>query len=455
MWETWSDDPLVFDHDDRIPLDDNNGVAADFAPRIGTDSLDLEEPAIADMAPEPNPSNTVEDDADSDVEAVERAAPPEPGRLVTKREVLLRLEETNGSWRRADSEALLNAGDQLLSLPTFRPQVLLPSVHCTLIDGTKLRLGQQPLLALEYGQVLLSPTPDTRDVDIDLAGQPVKLEFADDSSAAAVRVRRRHVPGSDPEREAAHTIVEIHAAIGSVHVDVGGQQFTLDPTRKVILVDQYSPHVVNVGKLPRWIEGKDVPRVDQRASERLQPFFVDDRPVTLSLQERAEDRRPEVRALAVRCLGQLEHFDPLVTALNDPSQRSYWTSQVDTLHEALARDAKTAARVRIALEKVHGPEAQRLYEMLWGYSAEQLAAGSAETLVENLIHNSLDYRVLAFENLQRITEATHMYRPWLAAPRRRQGVAGWRERLRKGLISYKEPPEIVTLLNEFAEVGGA
>jgi hypothetical protein len=98
------------------------------------------------------------------------------------------------------------------------------------------------------------------------------------------------------------------------------------------------------------------------------------------------------------------------------------------------------------LEKKQGLDARPLYEMLWGYSAEQLQAGGAEHLVNSLGHDSLDYRVLAFENLKEITGSTSSYRPWYPAARRRPGVYRWREQLENGQIKYKTKPEVLQLL---------
>jgi hypothetical protein len=280
-----------------------------------------------------------------------------------------------------------------------------------------------------------------------LASRTIAISFGDANSVAAVSVRRRHVPGENPEEAEAHRISEVWAVSGSIRVQENEQQHQLQPGQKLVLFENQPAHLTEVGPLPTWVTGDGVSDVDRSAAQRLQPALKPDRPISLALQERVEDRRYDVRALAVRCLGYLDQFDALVKALDDPDQRSYWNYHIDVLREALTRGPAVAAQVRLALEKKHGAEARPLYEMLWGYSPEQLQAGAAKKLVDYLSHASLDYRVLAFENLKEITGGTSLYRPWLPAARRRPGVFRWREQLDNGQIKYKTKPEILELLD--------
>jgi hypothetical protein len=89
-----------------------------------------------------------------------------------------------------------------------------------------------------------------------------------------------------------------------------------------------------------------------------------------------------------------------------------------------------------------------LYRLLWSYSPEDLTKGASERLVEHLMSDSLDIRVLAIENLQRITGMTHLYRPEVEDARRRTAYQRWRTSLADGKIVYRErvlmlPPRII------------
>jgi len=163
-----------------------------------------------------------------------------------------------------------------------------------------------------------------------------------------------------------------------------------------------------------------------------------DRPVSLILKERSEDRKSEVRSLAARCLAYLDSFEILVKEFSDDRQRSYWKSEFDVLRQSLSRSPETAAAVRKVLESYCGADAANLYRLSWGYSPEQLRQGGDRELVEFLDHGSLAVRVFAFENLQRITNKTLLYMPW--ANDRKSSIQNWRKQLQSGAILYESLP---------------
>ena len=107
------------------------------------------------------------------------------------------------------------------------------------------------------------------------------------------------------------------------------------------------------------MQGVDLRNVDRLASDTLEPVVVADRPVSLILKERGEDRKSEVRSLAARCLAYLDSFETLVKEFGDERQRSYWTSEFDVLRQSLSRSPETAASVRKALESYCGADAAR------------------------------------------------------------------------------------------------
>lgn len=428
-------------------------IDSDLAPGLSR------EPLIAPPgnAPPENTNNVAASDNTTEGDVLDGPAEElvvsKPGRLISPQELLLRLDGETGRWSRGKISDSLRPAQLLVSLPTYRPKLLLDGqMHCTLVGETSLRLEDTALFSMNYGRVILSPKESRGSTRVRLAGVMTQLDFDDSSAQAAIQVRKQHLPGTNPEVEQAHAIVEVFVFSGTIVVQTEAGEFELTPERKLVWVDQLTPQVLNPNTTPSWINGRDVSNLDRGASKHVRPYLDRDRPVTLSLQELADDRRYDVRALAVRCLAQLDQFDPIVAAMNDVNQRSYWTAQLESIQRALSRSPQTAARLRIALEKIHGPEASELFRMLWGYSEKQLETGSAETLVENLSHELLDYRVVAFENLRTISGgATLTYRPWLPGSRRKPRVARWRERLRNGKIRYKDPPEIESLLAQLSK----
>ena len=90
-----------------------------------------------------------------------------------------------------------------------------------------------------------------------------------------------------------------------------------------------------------------------------------------------------------------------------------------------------------------------MFRLLRGFSAEQLAAGSAAELVKQLEHPLMTIRVLAYLNLEAITGMTHMYLPFQRVGQSRSTIAKWQRSLEEGRIVYRrEPhpfPELVNL----------
>jgi hypothetical protein len=188
---------------------------------------------------------------------------------------------------------------------------------------------------------------------------------------------------------------------------------------------------IAAAEMPKWFT---LDNNEKSVVPILDAGIMMDRPVSLSLKELAEHRRVEVRTLAVRASGYVGQFDPFVAALNDAGQWNDWNKDIEALRAAMARSPETAAHVREVFEKHRGAEAAELYRMLWGYSASDLKDGVAVKLVEYLNHDSLDYRVLSFWNLQTITGKGLYYRPDYPAARRRPLYLKWKERLKEGKL---------------------
>jgi hypothetical protein len=217
---------------------------------------------------------------------------------------------------------------------------------------------------------------------------------------------------------------------------------------------------VNVKTLPEWVSpASGAGHPDQLASRTLEGYLKPEADIRLTLNELLGDRRVEVRSLSVRCLGYLGQFEPFVDELTNAAQKSYWDDAFDTLQAALARGPASAAEVRIALERLRGADAALLYRLLWGYSPEQLEnvgdGGGAAELVGLLEHERMDLRVLAFENLRRITGKTLLYRPELTNRNNQSYVQRWREALSAKEIVYVKAPTPMPELDASTPMPGA
>jgi hypothetical protein len=138
-----------------------------------------------------------------------------------------------------------------------------------------------------------------------------------------------------------------------------------------------------------------------------------------------------VRWLAMRCLGYLGDFQPVVTALNDPEKKQDWQEYTERLREAVVRSPDTAAAVRSMMQRVYGNDGTGLYELLWKYPDDRLSPEDAAQLIRYLDSERLAFRVLAFwGNLKRITGLGLFYRPEDPAAKRQPAIAKWKERLK-------------------------
>ncbi len=387
------------------------------------------------------------------------ASPPpaaEVGLFSSEKEVLARFQP-DGVWLRLPTNAPLAIGDRLLALPAYRPKIVLASgFQVTLGGGTVIELlpPQSPgeaNLAVEYGRLVVAPVGTTgAAMRFDLWGRQGEVSFVGPGSLLAVQLRRYRAPGVDPEAGWSHRLVEIYAIGGALRWrEEGHPEQVIQAGETFAFLDDARGGVSPTDQLPVWVEGKDVERSDELAAQEMEALLSLDRPLSLSLLELTEHRKSEVRALAVRCLGYLDLYEKFVDMLNDETQRSYWDDHFNELQRALARSPETAREVRIAIEKIRGrPAAPEIYRLLWSYSPDDLASGSGEKLIGYLAHESLDMRVLAIENLRRITGNTHLYRPEVAEVRRRTPIQRWRASLEANEVQYRDqvlmlPPRLL------------
>jgi hypothetical protein len=110
------------------------------------------------------------------------------------------------------------------------------------------------------------------------------------------------------------------------------------------------------------------------------------------------------------------------------------------LRQAIVLSPDAASQLREAFVMRRGEEAaEELMQMVRGYDQEAIGLtpeavknGALSKLIGWLDHDSLDYRVLAYFNLQEITGKSIGYRPEYNAKQRQRGIRTWRKRLESG-----------------------
>jgi hypothetical protein len=370
-----------------------------------------------------------------------RVAAEPLGRFLTDPNVLLK-PNRNDVWERIAQGATLYAGDRLLVLPTYRPNITLGAgltidvLGETLIELVPPDENRVAGLRIPYGRVVLltAGNPDVS-LNVWLGDRKLTARFVDADSTLAAEVRRFLPAGADPEQEPAYVAIDLYVPPESGDVDLSmsenPQPRRVSGPAHVALGTPYPFGAADEGDQPTWIRASALSGLDQLASDPMNAALRQgaERPVALTLREKLDDRRPEMVYLAARSLALIDEFDPLIAALNQDDQKAAWTRLIESLQSALARGPDTAARVREAFEKQRGDEGKDLYRMLRGYSKADIMDHAAVDLVEHLDHTSLDMRVLAFHALRSVPGVTaHFnYRPEGILAERRKAVGRWRE----------------------------
>jgi hypothetical protein len=407
----------------------------------------------------PEPAKTVPEPAKGPkIPIVKPIVPPvsdaslELGRYISDEQLLARYSAKEMLWRQVAARDLIFAGEQLQVLPAYRPQIALSSgAQITFVGESLVHLEtpQKPgasRMTVQYGRMLV--------VTVGMAGVPVELDLVGlkgtlvlSEADASVAIDARHYlpPGSDPEKDPAFGIVELFTTSGRATWQAEGKEAVELPAGHLLTYvlggdSPVEPDLAGPFRAPVWVDASSIPEIERITSLGLLKALDPEKPLGVRLQELLADPRVEVRALAARCLSYFDQFEPLLKELNNVTQKSFWGFEVEALRHAIARSPETAANLRAAAEATRVKDAKALYRLLWEYSPEQLADVGASQLVDLLESPEVDIRVLAIENLRRITGAQHNYRPEKRPDENKLPINKWKERLRDGTILYKIPP---------------
>ena len=409
-----------------------------------TPPFDPESSAAGTAAAEPADLDSLAPQTADDVPEPEVIA--DVGRFFSENELLVFWDDQSG-WMRLPSRSALVVGQRLRSLPTYRPQLLLAqsSVQVSLRGRSELTFETPmdrltPVISLPYGQLLMNAIGQGASrVAIRSGERLLVIEFAEPDTEIAVLTKRVLLPGSDPQSEPPHHLIQIWVTLGMARIDEDGATQEVAAGNQYGLADDHAPQLMVFTELPEWVYSR-IDEVDRDAAAELETLLPVGRDLTLSLSENAAARRTDVRLLSSRCLAALNDFEAAVALFSEADKRYQfaWPALFGELQAAVARGPQTADDVYKTFEKLYGGDAGKLYRMLLGYTDEQLAAGAAAELVENLDNDRVEFRILSFENLKRISGKTYLYVPVQSEKSRQSKVARWRTELRKGNLTVRQ-----------------
>jgi hypothetical protein len=447
------------------PLNDPTaGTALPTDPSVGTDVPPDTAIAAADTgasaAGDTNIAAASGVDASTSPTAEEvPAGPVELGTYLGRKTVLLLYDDTNGGWFRVEPRAAVLPGNRLLALPQFRPKVLLNSgASLDVSGGTQLVMraavdepagslpaadASMPLVEIVYGRIILVNTAaDEGRIRLKLGPTVGEARLARNATLG-VEVERKYVPGNDPRTTPAPVIARLHAPDGGVQWQDATGEKTADAAGKWTVTEGGTSEVAADPSPPDWIDHEPVGQLSEQryAAPKIETTLVANRPADIQLLELFQTvEQREVKSLVAKCSIHVGVFQPFIEALRDSDQKPNWTAHIETLRAAMALGPESAEAVKKALDEQRGqPASDDLYEMLCGYSEEQvgrtedqLKAGAVARLIDWLEEDSLDYRVLAVHDLFEITGKRLMSDPSASKRDREESVRRWRLRLEDG-----------------------
>lgn len=378
------------------------------------------------------------------------AIPPGPvavGTLDSEVDLLGRFDTASDQWYRVPSRASLFAGDALLSFPASRPRLAIDATfHATMVESTLCRFDRDDesgtvSLKIDFGRMVIATAgkPGVQ-LNLTLGSRTGTLTFVDENSVAAVELTYYLPPGADPIKDAPLEMANIIAAQGTIEWSSADGSINLPGGQAWTATASDPSMIVALTELPQWVFSP-VSGIDRTAIETIETMIVMDQPLGQRLLGLIDDDRVEVRTLAARCLTQLGIQDGFLKSLAEPRDKSYWRKELDEIREFLSRGPDQGRGVKSAVEAKFGESSgAEVYSLILGFGSEQLESGAAAELVQYLSHPALEVRILAIENLRRITGQTALYRAESSERERLRKVRSWEDRLEDGKVVYRVPP---------------
>ena len=356
---------------------------------------------------------------------------------------------------------LLREGDNLLGLPSFKADIEIgDKMECSVHGVGRLRLGPNSDMSLLDGRLVLRNlvADQSQTIHLPMQGEKATVTMHDRDTNVAIEAYHRYFPGADyTDRENLHSVMRIHAIDGPVSVELMGKTFEVPVDKQLVAVDGYEPQIrkSTPSTQPKWRLRDSRNPADLGAIRVWKTQLSEVEDVQGWLHTKADRKiKSNQRALATRCLAEMDDFSSIVVALSDEAQRAYWDEHFEALQRALTRGTATQRLLQLELEKTYDDteRAELMLEMIRGYDQRQLVSGDAKSLVQYLDHPVLELRVLAIQNLTQITGKNLGFKPDESLHKRTAASGSWRRLLKSGRVSYrKNIPEIEKLVQSFED----
>jgi hypothetical protein len=369
---------------------------------------------------------------------VTQIPPGEVAGIVGKESQLL-LRKTDSNWQVLGVDAEIHQGDVLFAPMGFKPEISFPTANVQLIGPARVTVGPPQSenanvhLFVYSGTVTLQPALEAGDgIRLTLGEHQGKLVFIDRASVITVSVDRDTEIRNETFYEKMVN-VKLTAANNRALWEDENKVWTIDPTKVIEYAGLEPAKEIPVTGPVDWLPG-ELSKIDIDAAVNIHNEMSDGiNPITV-FENFLTDARIENRYLAARALVSLQKFKGAFQILDDRTNRTYWTKMLDDVREETLKFEPSATAMQTYLKS--DPDGELITKMVLGFDNEQLKAGEDGRLVAALSHPRLLIRVLAIENLRRITGSTYLYRPDSLEKTRLSNVRKWRRQLDQGEIRH-------------------
>lgn len=384
--------------------------------------------------------------------------------IESAKELLVKFDQKRRFWTPVREEWSTQTNEYLLSFPIYRPTLKFGDVRATFagpgIHRTIVSKKGIAGLAVEYGRLKITSAKNLpREFRIQTERVAGTLTLSDTDSLVAIDVHKQWQPGTDLRSNPATTIVQIMCVRGSCIFEDDSTVSTIDAGNvKLFLPDDQIKEGL-VERFPSW----------SRQEEAAYGISMDDKSAVISLLKKNDSvsnslksmidkkilgEKKVAETIANLCRSQLLDLEASLEIFNQAgSYAKHWRTVSRQLRQNAAVSQESAMAISNGLEKVRTEDAKEIFHSIVGYSDTQLADGYDKQLVDFLLHKEQLLRVVALDNLRRITGQSLMFRPETSEKTRINHYKRWREKLNKGEIRSNQDlpkfPGVVLISDDF------
>jgi len=407
----------------------------------------------------PNPADSPDDVPKGEVAKIQVPAPPTP--MVTNRRA-----------------------DQLVAPEPFDSQLEFGDKLCTmwLIGGTSVRLlapsGSSRFgVELDQGRIVLRsggskmPAAEYRPLVVAVAPRPAtagtqngelwQIEFLRPETQCGLEIWPDFPtkPGEDAKETSYHGTlyvvsgeIRLTESVGRQRTLSAGRWIPLAPGDRAVATDMNGANFrpKGSGPTPAWLtpDTHRLPTALLKIARDFEKDFLPDQPVSLSIGTIAKnERNPKVAELAVKTLALTGQYPTLVEVLGQVPHEEAVQAAANGLRTWLPLAADHGNLLQKELNTVFEPGARSIdggmddpsivLRLLWGYNPEDgRDRATSNQLVQWLDHDKLAVRLLAIDQIARLTGQTLRYKASMRAGERKAIKKQWEQYVErhKGLL---------------------